>query len=715
MRALGSTALVIGLVLGSGPPARASHTLSSTERDVVERLAVARGGSDRAALRARLDWEHWGLELYLCGVEDADGQARLRFCFELKAGVDRAWTSVGYARYRIASGRWHEAATDGLPRSRVVTLAADAPARQTFSVVVSRDVSSLRMSLGDRPLELKPERWASPQRAPISDRLLPAETSPPAGVETEAPLLAPGIPTRLEASLRWVGGKPFGDGALSAGEAGELLVEIENRGQRAAHGASLVVDPAQVPGVEFAAELPIPRIDPGEATTMRLPLTAGPDVSDGSVPLLIEVREPYGHDAPPLTFELNLRGDPPPQLVLTNDFAVEGPGLPIPRDTIVTVRLRVRNVGAGAARDVVAQVAPGRDAFPAFDTSERFDLGNLGPGEIAELAYRCYANQRASQLELQVELLHDGAGSSPARSLVTLPLEDSRSKARIVRVEPDPRQPVSLAPAPAPLTSDVDRFVPRSLTSRPDGLAVVLGVESYLAAPPATYAAEDARTAARYFEHALGIPASRIQLLLDEEVTLGQFQRIFGRDGWLARRIRENSDVFVFFAGHGVAGLEAFEPYLVPADGDLDYLQQTAYALEALIEQLAALDARSVTVFLDACFSGLTREGAALRERARPLLVVPAQRELLGVSLFSAGRGTQLAHSLDEQGHGLFSYFLFKGLAGAADLDTDRAISAGELKRYLETSIAEEAVRLDREQTPSIVLDVEHRTLVELP
>jgi len=266
-----------------------------------------------------------------------------------------------------------------------------------------------------------------------------------------------------------------------------------------------------------------------------------------------------------------------------------------------------------------------------------------------------------------------------------------------------------------PLTSDIDRFVPHSNSSRADALAVVLGVETYLQAPPATYSAEDARTAARYFEHALGIPARRIQLLLNEEVTLGQLHRIFGRDGWLARRVDESTEVFVFFAGHGVSSTDAFDPYLIPADGDLNYIQQTGFPLDLMIKSLAALDAKSSTVFLDACFSGITRDGTTLFEGARPLVVTPSQRQMSGVSVFSASKGTQTAGSLDEQGHGLFSYYLFKGLGGAADLDTDGRIHAGELELFLEEMVPRAAADLDREQTPTIFLDQTDQVLVDLP
>ncbi|MDX1390133.1 MAG: caspase family protein, partial [Acidobacteriota bacterium] len=435
-----------------------------------------------------------------------------------------------------------------------------------------------------------------------------------------------------------------------------------------------------------------------------------------AVPLTIEVVEPYGHDAAPISFELTTRAAEPPVLVLTDDFAVEGAGLPVPRDTIVTVRLRVRNVGRGEALDVVASIRTGDGVFPAHDSQERFELGEIGPGAVREIAYRCYANQRAERLALHVDLSDERTRTTPAESVLTLPLANSDTVPRIVRVTPDPRSAVpAMSSPPPPLTSDVDRFIPEGVAPRLTALAVVLGIESYVDAPPATYAAQDARTAARYFENAMGIPPERVELLLDEEVTLAQMNRLFGPDGWLARRVHEDTDVFVFFAGHGVAEGESFDPYLVPTDGDLSYIRQTGFSLDRIVERLAALDAGSVTLLLDACFSGLTREGDALLAGARRLVVAPVYRNLAGVSVYSAARGSQVAHSLDDQGHGLFSYYVFKGLSGGADLDGDRRVMAGELAFFLEDEIPRAAARIDREQAPAIFLDDGNRVLVSLP
>jgi hypothetical protein len=654
-----------------------------------------------------LAWRHPQLDLFLSSAGTAGDRIRLELCVELKPAAQHGWASVGYPRYRSASGSWNDAVSGGLGRSRTLEVLGGGNARDCFFVLVPAGSEAVQVELDGRRVELDAADWSA--RASRVEAAAIRSTSP------ARPLLppAPGLPTRLEATVGWEGEKPFGDGALDAGERGELRVEIDNEGPRSAAGVRIRISPEVVPGVSYPAELAVPAVGPGGRVTVRIPFEADPDLPDGTRRLTIETLEPYGHDATPIELELVTRSAPLPKLVLTEDFAVEGDGMPIHRDAIVTFRLRARNLGPVVARGVVAEIEAGDGVFTAHDSPTRFELGTLAPGEIGEIPYRCYANQRAEQLTLRVRLWDERTGGRPGESTLSLPLESSGGVPRIVRVDPDPRgDPAPLAPAPAPLVSDVDRIVPRTDAPRTDALAVVLGVESYAHAPPATYAARDARTAARYFEHTLGIAADRIQLLLDDEVTLAQMNRIFGEDGWLARRVDDETEIFVFFAGHGVAALEAFVPYLIPSDGDLNYVQQTGYPLDRVIETLTSFDALQVTVFIDACFSGLTREGGALFRGGRPLVLTPVSPRPSGVSLFSAARGTQVAHALDEQGHGLFSYYLFKGLGGGADLDRDRSVTAGELRSFLEDRVPRAAAGLDAEQSPSIFVESDSRPLV---
>ena len=71
----------------------------------------------------------------------------------------------------------------------------------------------------------------------------------------------------------------------------------------------------------------------------------------------------------------------------------------------------------------------------------------------------------------------------------------------------------------------------------------------------------------------------------------------------------------------------------------------------------------------------------------------------------------QTVKTLAEAQHGLFSYYLMKGMEGDADANKDHKITAGELHAYLGSRVKKQAVRLGREQTPELSGDGE-RVLV---
>ena len=145
-----------------------------------------------------------------------------------------------------------------------------------------------------------------------------------------------------------------------------------------------------------------------------------------------------------------------------------------------------------------------------------------------------------------------------------------------------------------------------------------------------------------------------------------------------------------------------------------NYPADSGYELNKLYEDLNALGAKSVTVFLDACFSGANRNNEMLLADARPVMIeIEGVAALGNVTVFSATSGAQIASAWPEKKHGLFSYYLMKGLQGAADSDSDKAVSVKELGDYLKSNVPQTASLLDREQNPEVISSEEQRILVK--
>jgi hypothetical protein len=248
---------------------------------------------------------------------------------------------------------------------------------------------------------------------------------------------------------------------------------------------------------------------------------------------------------------------------------------------------------------------------------------------------------------------------------------------------------------------DVD-MPPKTSMNNPDALAVVIGVESYQYVPDATFAYNDAEVFREYLAETMGMKRQRIKLATNSKATQAELSKLLGPNGWLARNITKGkSDVVVYFSGHGIASPDAKSSGLLPHDVDPNYsvgLQTTQ-----LYQDLAAMGAKSVTVFLDACFTGQTRNSEMLIANARPIVIKPVAAGVPdNVTVISAASGAQISGALEEKEHGLFTYYLLKGLGGDADSNKDKSINISELKSFVSSKVKEQAALNGREQTPEI-------------
>ena len=263
------------------------------------------------------------------------------------------------------------------------------------------------------------------------------------------------------------------------------------------------------------------------------------------------------------------------------------------------------------------------------------------------------------------------------------------------------------------LSIDIEKNIPSSKTLNKNALAIIFGIEQYKNVAGVTFASRDAAVVSNYFETALGIPKkNRTYLSINDDVTKGEFDKVFSQGGWLEKRVKDDSDVYIFYAGHGAPLIDKKEAYLIPYDGDPNYPSQTGYSLDQLYENLEKLHARSVTVFLDACFSGANREDQPLLADARPIFIDIQKPSARGITVFSASSSNEISSAYPDKKHGLFTYFMLKGLQGNADINSDKKITIGELGEYIRSNVSDTAGELDREQTPDMVTDDKDRILV---
>ena len=121
------------------------------------------------------------------------------------------------------------------------------------------------------------------------------------------------------------------------------------------------------------------------------------------------------------------------------------------------------------------------------------------------------------------------------------------------------------------------------------------------------------------------------------------------------------TDLYIFFSGHGLVSEDGKDLFLLPADGDPEILEYSSLMRNDIFDNIAKLNPKSVTVFLDTCYSGATRSDEFL-VAARPIFIEVAPQEIPNnFTVFSASAGKETAKILKEAEHGLFSYYLMKG------------------------------------------------------
>ena len=227
-------------------------------------------------------------------------------------------------------------------------------------------------------------------------------------------------------------------------------------------------------------------------------------------------------------------------------------------------------------------------------------------------------------------------------------------------------------------------------------MAIVIGVEKYQDLPASDYSSSDAKLMKEYLI-SLGVKERNIELLLNERATQSSIKKTV--ETWLPNRIKSDSKVVIYYSGHGAPDAKTGDAYIVPFDGDPNYLEDTGYPLKKLYDKLGKLPAKEIIVALDSCFSGAGGR-SVLAKGARPLVMTTTSTVLpTNIAVLSATQGTQISTSSPEKGHGVFTYYFLKALK-------DGRKNIAEIYEYIKPLVEDEAKTLNVQQSPSISPDI---------
>ena len=508
------------------------------------------------------------------------------------------------------------------------------------------------------------------------------------------------VPPDLTMRVAFV--EPNGNGFLDAEEKGKVKVSITNSGKGSAMGVFVKLN-AETSNRDISAETSkiIGQVPTGQTKTAQFEINASKSVTRMENRFTVSATESYGFPPDPAQISFETFPFIPPKLELV-DFGISTPneGNEIRPQTTTEVQARVQNRGQGPAEDVQFSINLPKGIYFTPDSRQDYSFSSLKPGEFKDLEFSFNTAKTVGKtIDVSIGFTEE---STTGKFPLDLEVEKPQQTIQQLVVSGQEMGTVEFADV-ATVSVDIEKDIPKSGRKGKKDLAVVFGIESYKNVPGVSFAKRDAEWMKKYFENILGIPQNRIYHKMDSDVGQAEFSKVFSEDGWLDKRVKEGeTNLYVYYAGHGAPDMKKNKAYLIPYDGDPNYASQTGYEMDALYEQLGNLGAASVTVFLDACFSGANRDNEMLLADARPVFMEVDESATRNVTVFSAAGGKEISSAWPEKKHGLFSYFLMKGMRGDADANGDSQITVGELGDYIKENVSDMAGMLDREQTPGL-------------
>jgi len=262
------------------------------------------------------------------------------------------------------------------------------------------------------------------------------------------------------------------------------------------------------------------------------------------------------------------------------------------------------------------------------------------------------------------------------------------------------------------IKSDIDLNIPESTKKYENKYALIIGNEDYSsyqqglnAESNVDFAANDAQTVKEYVKNTLGIPDENIIYL--ENAKAVEMSRAIKTLSVIIKNSNGKADVLFYYAGHGFPDEKTNEPYLVPVDVSGTDLQ-FAVKLTDLYTVLSEYPSQKVTLILDACFSGGSRNQGLVA--ARGVKVKPKDNILTGnMVVLTASSGEQSSLSYKEKNHGIFTYYLLKKIQ-----ETKGDITYKELSEYLNEQVPIKSALINqKEQNPQTLISINVKDIWE--
>lgn len=525
---------------------------------------------------------------------------------------------------------------------------------------------------------------------------------------------------------------------LEAEERGYILLEIFNRGGRADNVKVTVTPEDRTSGVKLEQSVINSVVDKNSSTEVHIPMIASLNVPTGFTKFNIVVSEPMGYDINATlelsTFEfqkakLNMNG------VEISDSGVDtkpyngNPDNKLQNMDVVRATVMIQNIGDGEAKNIkytISSQDPNIRLLTMSGYAQSIDgeVPDMLVGQTNEISFRLSPNahytHKGDYIPVYLTITEDKGFGNIVSKQIPIPFDAATVKPEMVKVEGNKEKLMAslgtkVISDDARVTSETKykdiMVAPLGQSIYQNAIAIVIGAEEYQdkTIAPAPYAARDAEVMAEYFKKSLSIKDVRVYT--NGQATRSELKRLFDpQRGSLAYTVVPGqTDLYVYYSGHGVPMTMpdgSKDVFLIPYDVGKDWISEDGYSLNKLYRELASLNAKSVTVILDACFSGSSRTSEVYESQsiANQKFVIVDETEMEqpwlnnpSFRVFTSSRGDQTSQANDRTRSGRFTYYLAVGLQGDADKDGNGKIMMSELVEFVTSNVDKET---SGQQTP---------------
>lgn len=484
--------------------------------------------------------------------------------------------------------------------------------------------------------------------------------------------------------------------AIDANENCCIKFKIHNNGKGNAINCFAKIIPNETTKEIKYADINIPLIKPQETIDVSMPLTSTTKVSDGIANLRLKVEEPHGFGTETASISINTKKFVAPLLQIVDSKVSPSEGTTLKKMSPFYLQVLLQNTKKGSADNVKVKIGLPTNVLLMESQKEEEYFAYISGGETKSINYPLIINNNYASNDVPITLyVKEKYGEYAENKTINLHINQSITNNNIIIKEKEinaKNQDIKIAS----ISSDIDKNIPEAINSNSNTFAIVIANETYNKEANVPYAVNDGNIFKEYCRNCLGIPEKNIHLITN--ATLNDIRHEVKWIQDVAEVYKGEAKIIFYYAGHGIPDEKSKNAYLLPTDGYGSDVA-TGYSLENLYKTFGSLPSKSITVFLDACFSGAKRDGNMLASARGVAIKVKQTIPVGNMVVFTAAQGDETAYPYKEEEHGLFTYYLLKKLQ-----ETKGNATLGELSDYIKEQVERQSIVTNGKlQSPSIM------------